>query len=92
MAIIQDNLATRLEINIQDSQPVNSHYLGKLVHLSKLQIQRFFWHFHAYGTIFGVMLLTLVSLIYLTLYWFYRRFFTIQPLVETNAWDATSSN
>ncbi len=40
-------------------------------------IYRFWWHTKAYGTILGIMPLVLASLLFLHLYWFYRK-----PIVQ----------
>ncbi|MEH1964813.1 MAG: hypothetical protein V7L05_34285 [Nostoc sp.] len=71
MTIARQNTAASLAISIQDSESVNIGSLWKLVRLGA----GFWWHTKAYGTILGVMLLALVSLILLSMHWFYRRLF-----------------
>jgi len=70
MTIARQNIAASLPITIHDSESVD---LGNLWKLVRLGANRFWWHTKAYGTILGVMLLTLVSLILLSMHWFYRR-------------------
>ncbi|MHC0065578.1 hypothetical protein ACWATR_22215 [Nostoc sp. UIC 10890] len=70
MTIAQQNIAASLPITIHDSESVDIGNLWKLV---RLGANRFWWHTKAYGTILGVMLLTLVSLIFLSMHWSYRR-------------------
>ncbi|QMS91040.1 hypothetical protein HUN01_26920 [Nostoc edaphicum CCNP1411] len=70
MTIARQNIAASLPITIHDSESVD---LGNLWKLVRLGANRFLWHTKAYGTILGVMLLTLVSLILLSMHWFYRR-------------------
>ncbi len=54
MAITKQNTPTSLNINIQDSQPVDLFRLS--------QLPRLFWHFSAYGIIFGILILSLIFL------------------------------
>ncbi|MBD2386875.1 hypothetical protein [Cylindrospermum sp. FACHB-282] len=92
MTTAQSDIAASLEINLHDSQNANLAPLWRLVQLSKTYLQRFLWHSHAYGTIFAVLLLSLVSLIFLSINWFYRRLFVTPPTVETKEWDISHSN
>ncbi|MGM3307103.1 hypothetical protein ACSQ6I_14210 [Anabaena sp. WFMT] len=85
MAIAQQNTP----INLQNSQKVN---LFSLWELSKLQLQQLLWHSHAYGTVFSILILSLVSLIFLAIHWTYRKWFFTHHIVETNKWDLNSSN
>lgn len=72
MTIAQENTASSLAITIHDSQSVDIASLWKLV---RLGANGFWWRTKAYTTILGVMLLTLVSLIFLSMHWSYRRLF-----------------
>ncbi|MEH1767831.1 MAG: hypothetical protein V7L27_19485 [Nostoc sp.] len=72
MTIAQQSTAS-LPITIHDSESVDIGSLWKLVQLSA---NRFWWHTKAYTTILSVMLLTLVSLIFLSMHWSYRRLFS----------------
>jgi chromate transport protein ChrA len=85
MAIAQQNTP----ISLHNSQKVN---LLSLWELGKSQLQRLFWHSHAYGTIFSILIFSLVSLIFLAIHWTYRKLFFTHRLVETNKWDLNSSN
>ncbi|HLO83911.1 MAG TPA: hypothetical protein VK203_02695 [Nostocaceae cyanobacterium] len=64
--------------------------ISRIAQLGKLQTQRFFWHFHAYITIFSVMFLTLISLIFLSIHWGFRKLFLLPQIVEANQWDTSS--
>ncbi|MDZ8261757.1 hypothetical protein [Nostoc sp. ChiQUE01b] len=72
MTIAQQNTAASLPITIYDSESANITNLWKLV---RLGANDFRWRTKAYTTILGVMLLTLVSLIFLSIHWYYRRLF-----------------
>ncbi|MBN3877274.1 MAG: hypothetical protein ACYTXT_25460 [Nostoc sp.] len=72
MTIARQNTATSLSITIHDSESADIANLWKLV---RLGANGFWWRTRAYTTILGVMLLTLVSLIFLSMHWFYRRLF-----------------
>ncbi|MEH2239606.1 hypothetical protein [Nostoc sp.] len=75
MTIARQNTATSLPITIHDSESVDIGSLWKLVQLGTSQLKGFWWRTKAYVTILGVMLLTLVSLIFLSTHWSYRRLF-----------------
>ncbi|MEH1873539.1 hypothetical protein [Nostoc sp.] len=75
MTIARQNTAGYSPITIDDSKSMEIGSLWKLVGLGAVQINGFWWRTKAYGTILGVMLLTLVSLIFLSMHWFYRRVF-----------------
>lgn len=72
MTIARQNTGASLSITIDDSKSVDISNLWKLV---RLGANGFWWRTKAYGTILGVMLLTLVSLIFLSIHWSYRRLF-----------------
>lgn len=55
--------------DIQDSQQVNRHFWWKLSQLSTASIKRLRWHAKAYTTVFGIMLLTFASLVFLYIHW-----------------------
>jgi hypothetical protein len=58
--------------------------------IMQLQAQRLYWHFHAYTTIFGVTFLALISLIFLSIHWFFRKLFLLPQTVEVNQWDTSN--
>ncbi len=68
--LAQQNTAS-LEITIQNSPVFNQSSLWRLVTISRASIQRLWWHGQAYGSIFGITLLTLVSMIFLGFHWSY---------------------
>ncbi|QLE58226.1 hypothetical protein [Nostoc sp. TCL26-01] len=76
MAIAQQNTAS-LTITIDNSPILNQKWLWQPVHTITALIKKFWWHTHAYGTILGIMLLALVSVIFLSLYWSYQKLLPI---------------
>ncbi|WP_373527093.1 hypothetical protein [Nostoc sp.] len=85
MAIARQNTAALLEITIYNS---NSFNIGSQWRQLAAQLKRLWWHTKAYKTILDVMLLTLVSLIFLSMHWSYRRLFSIlsHRTIDSN-WD-----
>ncbi|MBD2209877.1 hypothetical protein H6G27_08315 [Nostoc linckia FACHB-104] len=69
----QQNTATSEEIIIHASQHINQGSLWSLVRIAGAAVQKLWWHGKAYGTIFTVMLLTLVSMIFLGFHWYSRK-------------------
>ncbi|MBE9249161.1 hypothetical protein IQ226_08275 [Dolichospermum sp. LEGE 00240] len=55
-------------------------------------IHRVLWHLYAYVTVFKVLMLTLVSLIFLSIHWTHRKLFSHRRVIETNEWDLNSIN
>jgi hypothetical protein len=82
MTIVRQNTAS-LTITIHNSD-VNQGYLWKLARLGAARLQKFWWHTKAYGTILGVMLLTLVSLIYLGIHWSFSKLLPLNSQKEHN--------
>jgi hypothetical protein len=74
MAIAQENIASTLTMP-KTSPTVTTARVWELV---QRQIQRWLWHSHAYGTVLGVLLLTIASLIFLSIHWLYHLLFTHQ--------------
>jgi hypothetical protein len=72
MTIGRQNTAASLPIIIHDSESMDIGNQWKLV---RLRANGFWWSPKAYGTILGIMLLSLVSLIFLSMHWSYRRLF-----------------
>jgi hypothetical protein len=66
------------------SPNVNPSKLWQLVKLGESQLHQVLWHTRAYGTIFGVMWLTLGSLIFVGLDWSCRRLFVTDTILEPN--------
>ncbi|MBG1269746.1 hypothetical protein [Nostoc sp. WHI] len=85
MAITRQNTAAFLGITIHNS---NSFKIGRQWMQLAAQLKRLWWHTKAYKTILGVMLLTLVSLIFLSMHWSYRRLFAVLSHRAINSnWD-----
>jgi len=85
MAITRQNTAAFLGITIYNS---NSLKIGRQWMRLAAQLKRLWWHAKAYKTILGVILLTLVSLIFLSMHWSYRRLFPVlsHQAIDNN-WD-----
>jgi hypothetical protein len=63
-------LAQNINIQyVQDSQKVNHHLLWKFSQLVTVSIKRLRWHTKAYTTVFGIMLLTFASVVFLYIHW-----------------------
>ncbi|MEH1822224.1 MAG: hypothetical protein V7L31_24635 [Nostoc sp.] len=73
MTLTQQSTAASLPITIHDTESVDLASLWKLVQLGA---NKFWRHTKAYTTILGVMLLTLISLIFLSMHWSYHRLFS----------------
>ncbi|OUL32012.1 hypothetical protein BV372_19800 [Nostoc sp. T09] len=73
LGILAQQNTTSLDITIQNSQPFDRSSLWRLGQISSASMQRFWWHGKGYGTIFGIMLLTLASMIFLGFHWSYRK-------------------
>ncbi|BAY18253.1 hypothetical protein NIES2109_08280 [Nostoc sp. HK-01] len=69
MAIAQQNTAS-LTISLNNSQ--NIHQIWQPARLGAVFIRRLWWHTKSYGIVFSIMFLTLMSLIFLSIYWSYR--------------------
>jgi hypothetical protein len=69
MTIARENTAASLGITIDDSERVD-------IGLGAVQLKRFWWRTRAYATIIGIMLLTVVSLIFLSIHWYYHTLFS----------------
>lgn len=68
MTIARQNTEASLTINMNNSPKINQD-----LWLPVLFLQRLWWHTKNYGTIFSIMLLTLMSLIFLSIHWSYRK-------------------
>jgi hypothetical protein len=56
-------------INIQDPKKVNDHFLWKILKLGTALLKRLQWHTKTYTTVFGIMLLTAASIIFVYIHW-----------------------
>ncbi|MEH2329618.1 hypothetical protein [Nostoc sp.] len=86
MTIARQNTAASLPITIHDSESADITNFWKLV---LLDANGFWWRTKAYTTILGVILLTLVSLIFLSMHWSYRRLFPFlsHQIIGSDTWD-----
>ncbi|MBW4676305.1 MAG: hypothetical protein KME52_20505 [Desmonostoc geniculatum HA4340-LM1] len=85
MTIAQQNTA----VLFQDSKSVNIAVISRFVQLSTTKLKVFWWHIHAYGTILGVMLLTLIGLIYLIIHRYLSKLLPV--LVHRDEWKISST-
>lgn len=65
-------------IQTQAIQPSKFSYLVKLKYWLIAPFQKIWWHTHAYSVIFGVMGLTMLSVIVLYLYDHFSKIFSIR--------------
>ncbi|MCC5636585.1 hypothetical protein LC593_12065 [Nostoc sp. CHAB 5844] len=72
MTIAPQNTAVSLTISMDNSQSVNQ-VLWLPVRLGTAFLRRLWWHTKGYGIIFSIMFLTLMSLIFLSIHWSYRK-------------------
>jgi len=72
MTIAPQNTAVPLTISLDNSQSIYQ-VLWQPVRLSTAFFRRLWWHTQGYGTIFGIMFLTLMSLIFLSIHWSYHK-------------------
>ncbi|MBD2446229.1 hypothetical protein H6G76_03460 [Nostoc sp. FACHB-152] len=71
MTIAPQNTVS-LTISMDNSQSVNQD-LWRPVRLVKISLQRLWWHTKGYGIVFSIMLLTLMSLIFVSIHWSSRK-------------------
>lgn len=89
MAIAQHKTVS-LSVNTLTVKSLNPRLFWQPLQLSAAWLKRFWWHGKAYGTIFGIMLLTLGSLVFLSVNWFYRKLLSV-PDNQEQEWDTLSS-
>ncbi|AFY41775.1 hypothetical protein [Nostoc sp. PCC 7107] len=70
MAIAQQNTAS-LTISLNNSQ--NIHQILQPALLATAFTRRLWWHTKSYGIVFSIMFLTLMSLMFLSIHWSYRK-------------------
>lgn len=63
--------------SIEDLEKFNQKLLWMPVQKITAVVKRIWWHTKGYGVILGIMLLTLVSIIFLIIHWFQRNFLPI---------------
>ncbi|MBE9209934.1 hypothetical protein IQ244_26260 [Nostoc sp. LEGE 06077] len=71
MAIAQQNTAS-LSISLNNSQNLNQSLWQPLL-LGTAFFRRLWWQTKSYGIVFSIMFLTLMSLIFLSIHWSYRK-------------------
>jgi len=78
MATVQLKAGESSIIETSHSQGKNSFPLWRNpVQMFVAKLNRSWWHTKAYGTILGIMLLVLVSLLFIYLYSLYRKFLPV---------------
>jgi hypothetical protein len=93
MAIARQNSAASLVIPNDNPKNLNLGSLRQLVQLGAKQLQRFWWHSKAYGTILSIILLTLTSLIYLAINWSLGKLLPVltHQVLSSNQWNIRGS-
>jgi hypothetical protein len=89
MTVAQQDTAT-LTINIDISRSLNQSWLWQPVQLSTAFLNKMWWHTHAYGTVFSIMLLALVSFIFLSLHWSLRKIAVLTKVDSVSENEITS--
>lgn len=89
----QQNTAASWSITIDDLERVNQGLVWKSVQLITAIAKRWWWHTKGYGTILGIMLLTLVSIIFLVIHWSYGQLlsFFSHGILGSREWHIRSS-
>lgn len=81
MANVQLEAGKSSAVKTRYSDQKNSFNVwNKPVRLLVAKLYRFWWHTKAYGTILGIMVMVLVSLVVLSLYWLYRNLVQVSVL------------
>lgn len=68
MTVAQHDTAS-LTSKIDNPRSLYQRWLWQPVQLSTAFLNKMWWHTHAYGTVFSIVLLALVSFIFLSLHW-----------------------
>lgn len=78
MATVQLDARTSSTVKIPHSRQDNAFSVRyRPIQMLVLVQHRLWWHTKAYGTVLGVMLLTLASLIYLYIHWSCRKLLSV---------------
>ncbi len=86
MVTVQLKARESSTIETRHSNQENSfRLLSKPVQMLGVVLNRSWWHTKAYGTILGVMLLVLVSLLFVYLYWVFRKFLPVPAKTMKNS-------
>ncbi|QSJ15856.1 hypothetical protein JYQ62_29290 [Nostoc sp. UHCC 0702] len=88
----QQNTAS-LSVSIEDFEKINQGLLWMPVQMVTAVVKRIWWHTKGYSTIVGIMLLTLVSMIFLVIHWSGRNLLPglKDQIVSGNQWNMRSS-
>jgi hypothetical protein len=62
-------MALAQDISIDNNKRVNHHFLSKISQIIPALFNRLLWHTKAYTTVFGILFLTLASLVFLYIHW-----------------------
>ncbi|BCL37139.1 hypothetical protein [Nostoc sp. MS1] len=89
MTVAQHDTAS-LTINIDNSSSLNQSRLWQPVQLSTAFINKIWWHTHAYSTVFSIVLLALVSFIFLSLHWSFRKIAVLTKADTVSEHEITS--
>lgn len=89
MTVAQHDTAS-LTNKIQNSSSLNLTWLWQPVQLSTAFLNKIWWHTHAYGTVFSIMLLALVSFIFLSLHWSFRKISVLTKVDTVSENEITS--
>ncbi|WP_211176332.1 hypothetical protein [Brasilonema sp. UFV-L1] len=81
------NRATSLAVTVDDSKKVTSR-LWKPLQLGSTVLVRLWWYSKAYGTVLMIGLITVLSLIFLRIYWAYRKLLLVSTHegIEEEKW------
>ncbi|WP_341528179.1 hypothetical protein WKK05_02150 [Nostoc sp. UHCC 0302] len=93
MTIARQNSAASLVIPNDNPKSLNLGGLRQLMQLGAEQLQRFWWHSKAYGTILSIILLTLTSLTYLGINWSLGKLLPVltHRVLSSNQWNIRGS-
>ncbi|GAB1542497.1 hypothetical protein NUACC21_51710 [Scytonema sp. NUACC21] len=91
MTVAQHRRATSLVVSSQNSERL-THRFWQPIQLGAALVMKLWWHTKAYGTVLIIALLTLISLIFLQIYWSCRRLLqvVVHSSVEEGEWTTFS--
>lgn len=89
MTVAQHETAS-LTNKIDNSRSLNQSWLWQPVQISTAFLNKMWWHTHAYSTVFSIVLLALVSLIFLSLHWSFRKIAVLMKVDTVSDNEITS--
>ena len=89
MTVAQHHTAS-LTSKINNSTSLNQSRLWQPVQISTAFLNKIWWHTHAYGTVFSIVLLGLVSFIFLSLHWSFRKIAVLTKVDTVSENEITS--